>query len=287
MDQKLSIRLWTAVVTAIIVAIPAGLAAVLGFSLLLNVTGGRLRFDDLSGAVSGISAWLTLCCLAASGAAWIVTSLMNRRRLHRAVRIVLLAVLTKLLAVMLMPVVMAIWSAPGALSGGQMPCFHIGNTCEAGLHGLDAVRGLVVAALSWYPLGVFLILPGLIDVILLIPAAIWDRVMAAEVARSGAGTLCFDRERLEEDLTRFGAYGGHHVGTTRMGLDRRSSVVDGDCRVHGVRNLFIASSAVFPTSSQANPTLTIIALALRLAEHIRSKSLTGQPPALTIGQGAP
>ena len=112
-------------------------------------------------------------------------------------------------------------------------------------------------------------------------------VMAAEVARSGVGTLCFDRERLEEDLTRFGAYGGHHVGTTRMGLDRRSSVVDGDCRVHGVRNLFIASSAVFPTSSQANPTLTIIALALRLAEHIRSKSLTGQPPALTIGQGAP
>jgi choline dehydrogenase-like flavoprotein len=46
-------------------------------------------------------------------------------------------------------------------------------------------------------------------------------------------------------------------------------VVDADCRVHGMRNLYIASSAVFPTSSQANPTLTIVALALRLAEHLR------------------
>jgi choline dehydrogenase-like flavoprotein len=63
-----------------------------------------------------------------------------------------------------------------------------------------------------------------------------------------------------------------------MGTDPRSSVVDADCRVHGVSNLFIASSAVFPTSSQANPTLTIVALALRLATHLkRCSSTTGQP----------
>ena len=66
-------------------------------------------------------------------------------------------------------------------------------------------------------------------------------------------------------MTRYGAYGGHHIGTTRMGNDRRSSVVDANCRLHDVENLYIAGSSVFPTSSQANPTLTIVALALRLS----------------------
>ena len=50
--------------------------------------------------------------------------------------------------------------------------------------------------------------------------------------------------------------------------DPRTSVVDADCKVHEVDNLYIASSAVFATSSQANPTLTIVAIALRLAAHV-------------------
>ena len=62
----------------------------------------------------------------------------------------------------------------------------------------------------------------------------------------------------------------HHMGTTRMGATPRSGVVDPDCRVFGVRNLYIAGSAVFPSAGHANPTLTIVALALRLAEHLRS-----------------
>ena len=62
----------------------------------------------------------------------------------------------------------------------------------------------------------------------------------------------------------------HHMGTTRMGVDPRYSVVDENCRVHGVENLFIAGSSVFPTSGHANPTATIIALAIRLADHIKS-----------------
>jgi choline dehydrogenase-like flavoprotein len=61
----------------------------------------------------------------------------------------------------------------------------------------------------------------------------------------------------------------HHMGTTRMADSPRRGVVDRDCRVHGVRNLYIASSAVFPSAGHANPTLTIVALALRLAEHLR------------------
>lgn len=88
------------------------------------------------------------------------------------------------------------------------------------------------------------------------------------VAQAGLGEYSFDEARLEQDLTCFGAYGGHHIGTARMGSDERSSVVDANCRVHGVDNLWIASSAVFPTSGQANPTLSIVALSLRLAEHL-------------------
>ncbi len=61
----------------------------------------------------------------------------------------------------------------------------------------------------------------------------------------------------------------HHIGTTRMGGSAADSVVDADCLVHGLDNIYAAGSSVFPTSGQANPTLTIIALAIRLADHLR------------------
>lgn len=96
-------------------------------------------------------------------------------------------------------------------------------------------------------------------------------LMAQEFERSGTGRLEYDHETLEEDLMRFGAYGGHHIGTARMGTDVRKSVVDADCRVHSVGNLYVAGSAVFPTSSQANPTLTLIALSLRLGHHLSQR----------------
>jgi choline dehydrogenase-like flavoprotein len=97
-------------------------------------------------------------------------------------------------------------------------------------------------------------------------------VMAQEFELSGVAQFEYDHETLEEDLIRFGAYGGHHIGTARMGLDARTSVVNADCQVHSVHNLFVAGSAVFPTSSQANPTLTLVALALRLG-HTLSRRL--------------
>jgi choline dehydrogenase-like flavoprotein len=62
--------------------------------------------------------------------------------------------------------------------------------------------------------------------------------------------------------------GNHHIGTTRMADVPSKGVVDADCRVFGIDNLFIGGSSVFPTSGAANPTLTIVALALRLADHI-------------------
>ena len=96
-------------------------------------------------------------------------------------------------------------------------------------------------------------------------------LIASEVARTGIGELSYDADTLEEDLMRFGAYGGHHIGTARMGSDPRTSVVDASCRVHSVNNLYVAGSAVFPTSSQANPTLTLIAMSLRLGKHLAQR----------------
>jgi choline dehydrogenase-like flavoprotein len=94
-------------------------------------------------------------------------------------------------------------------------------------------------------------------------------LLAEDFRQSGIATFDYDPESVETEMTRYGAYGGHHIGTARMGTDPRSSVVNSDCRVHGVRNLFIAGAATFPTSSQANPTLTVIALALRLSAHLK------------------
>jgi choline dehydrogenase-like flavoprotein len=69
--------------------------------------------------------------------------------------------------------------------------------------------------------------------------------------------------------------GWHHIGTTRMADDPQRGVVDSSCRVFGVDNLYVAGSSVFPTSSYINPTLTLVALAIRLADHLRA-TLKGQ-----------
>jgi choline dehydrogenase-like flavoprotein len=61
----------------------------------------------------------------------------------------------------------------------------------------------------------------------------------------------------------------HHIGTTRMNDSPRAGVVDPNCQVHGLPNLFIASSSVFPTCGHSNPTLTIIALCMRLADRLK------------------
>ncbi len=62
--------------------------------------------------------------------------------------------------------------------------------------------------------------------------------------------------------------GSHHIGTARMSTDPADGVVDADCKVHSVANLYIGGSAVFPTCGANTPTLTIVALALRLADHL-------------------
>lgn len=92
---------------------------------------------------------------------------------------------------------------------------------------------------------------------------------------SGLGELHLsdeDRRFLADPtLQRFNS-NSHNIGTTRMAESPTEGVVDVNCRVHGVENLHVAGSSVFPTSSHANPTLMIVALAIRLAEHLKSQS---------------
>jgi choline dehydrogenase-like flavoprotein len=63
----------------------------------------------------------------------------------------------------------------------------------------------------------------------------------------------------------------HTAGTTRMSATPQTGVVDAQCQVHGVSGLYIAGSSVFPTSGHANPTLMILSLAIRLADHLKAQ----------------
>jgi choline dehydrogenase-like flavoprotein len=92
-----------------------------------------------------------------------------------------------------------------------------------------------------------------------------------EVERLKLGRLVEERSPDEHDWPISMTGGKHHMGTTRMHASPKLGVVDPDCRVHSVRNLYVAGSSVFPTGGFANPTLTIVALAVRLADHLKAR----------------
>jgi choline dehydrogenase-like flavoprotein len=99
--------------------------------------------------------------------------------------------------------------------------------------------------------------------------------------RVGRERLLEELRRLEPGLTEIdpdhdpwpaGILGTwHHLGTTRMDDDPTRGVVDRDARVHGMANLFVAGSSVFPVSGAASPTITLIELSLRLADHLAAE----------------
>lgn len=96
------------------------------------------------------------------------------------------------------------------------------------------------------------------------------RLFGAEIGRAGLGRM---QTLLEGPDWPEGMFGDqHHMGTTMMHKDPDAGVVDPDCRLHGMENLFVAGSSVFPHAGVANPTLTITALALRLAQHLRTRA---------------
>ncbi len=74
-----------------------------------------------------------------------------------------------------------------------------------------------------------------------------------------------------DEWTEAEGWGNHHLGTTRMAADPKLGVTDAECRVHGMSNLFIAGSSLYPTGATVNPTLTLVALALRLSDHLKRR----------------
>lgn len=96
------------------------------------------------------------------------------------------------------------------------------------------------------------------------------RLVAAEFARLGLPAVRL-ADWVADDRPQDAGFvdGCHPTGTTRMASNPHRGVVDSDCQVHGVPGLYVAGSSVFPTAGHANPTLMIVALALRLAEHLR------------------
>ena len=96
------------------------------------------------------------------------------------------------------------------------------------------------------------------------------RRLATELTRLEVGRVHIPQWLADED-GEWGdeiGWGHHHAGTTRMSDDPQAGVVNADCRLHGVENVFVIGSSVFPTCGYANPTLTIVALAMRLTDHL-------------------
>ncbi|MDY6962852.1 MAG: GMC oxidoreductase [Pseudomonadota bacterium] len=95
-------------------------------------------------------------------------------------------------------------------------------------------------------------------------------LLDAWLSRHQLGRLDYLHDEAERrQSVRAQAFDGYHqIGLARMGDDSRTSVVDRDCRVHGLANLYLAGASVFSTGGHANPTLPAVALALRLGQHL-------------------
>jgi choline dehydrogenase-like flavoprotein len=93
-------------------------------------------------------------------------------------------------------------------------------------------------------------------------------VVAKEVADAGIADVALDPPLVGRDWPESVEGTWHHMGTTRMHTDPSKGVVDADCKVHGLGNLFVAGSSVFPTVGNDTPTITIVALAHRLSDHL-------------------
>jgi choline dehydrogenase-like flavoprotein len=98
-----------------------------------------------------------------------------------------------------------------------------------------------------------------------------QRLIAQEVGRAGIGRMKVFVPSEDADIPAVVHWVRHHIGTTRMNDDPKRGVVDSNCRIHGLENIYIAGSSVFPTESHPSPTLTLTALAIRLADHLKAQ----------------
>jgi len=101
------------------------------------------------------------------------------------------------------------------------------------------------------------------------------RTLARAFEQQGLGRMVDDWSLKDDGWPPSTEGGRHHMGTTRMSTTPRGGVVDPDGRVHGLANLYVTGSSVFPTGSYVNPTLTIVALAHRLGDHL--DTVLGRP----------
>jgi choline dehydrogenase-like flavoprotein len=111
------------------------------------------------------------------------------------------------------------------------------------------------------------------------------RLLQRGFALSGVARLDCDEDALQDAVSASTPVGGHHIGTTRMADIPRDGVVDSNCAVHGIKNLYCVGSAVFPTCGHANPTLTIVALAVRLADHLKA-DFQRRPAGIIVAEAA-
>ena len=98
------------------------------------------------------------------------------------------------------------------------------------------------------------------------------KLIGQEVGRTGIGRVRlmeYLRDEKDESWPEFTGGGWHHMGTTRMSEDPKQGVVDANCKVHGISNLFVAGASCYVTAAAPNPTLTLIALTIRLADHLK------------------
>lgn len=99
------------------------------------------------------------------------------------------------------------------------------------------------------------------------------KTLAGEFERLGLGSFDLNQAEFLDDPTAWAQRAhdsAHHMGTTRMHESPQCGVVDQNCQVHGLANLYIGSSSVFPTSARSNPTLTILALCVRMADRLKA-----------------
>ena len=96
-------------------------------------------------------------------------------------------------------------------------------------------------------------------------------MLARELGRLGLGRVRLGVASTSERFPKGNWAASHHMGTTRMAEAPSRGVVDRHCGVHGLDNLYLAGSSVFPTGGYANPTLTLVALSLRLGDEIAGR----------------
>jgi choline dehydrogenase-like flavoprotein len=96
------------------------------------------------------------------------------------------------------------------------------------------------------------------------------QLLGREMGRTETGRVQIRDWLLGDDRSwpSFISGGWHHMGTTRMSADPKQGVVDADCRVHGLANLYVAGAGVYATAGAVNPTLTLVAMSVRLARHL-------------------